>query len=153
MVCGMSAQETARGGATLPRYREHNRRWRAANPEKCRERDRRRRAADPEKFREQARRRYAANLKKSREQQRQRRAANLDTELILFGVRGKNNFLETRKRDHSRKPDEIYPIIEACSPGPFLERFARGSARPGWVVWGDEAAIDCDFVKEEACHD
>jgi len=74
------------------------------------------------------------------------------TELILFGVRGKNartlapgrrqvNFLETRKREHSRKPDELYPIIEAYSSGPFLELFARGSTRPGWVVWGDEASV------------
>jgi N6-adenosine-specific RNA methylase IME4 len=71
------------------------------------------------------------------------------TELLLFGVRGKNartlpagrrqvNLLSTRKREHSRKPDEIYPIIEACSPGPRIELFARG-ARPGWCVWGNEA--------------
>jgi N6-adenosine-specific RNA methylase IME4 len=72
------------------------------------------------------------------------------TEVVLFGVRGKNartlqpgrtqvNYLETRKREHSRKPDEIYPIIEGCSPGPRIELFARGT-RPGWVVWGNEAA-------------
>ena len=71
------------------------------------------------------------------------------TELVLFGVRGKNartlapgrrqvNFLKTQKREHSRKPDEFYPLIEACSPGPFLELFARGS-RPGWSTWGDQA--------------
>jgi N6-adenosine-specific RNA methylase IME4 len=71
------------------------------------------------------------------------------TELILFGVRGKNartlspgrrqvNLLATRKREHSRKPDEIFPIIEACSPGPRLELFARGT-RPGWSVWGNQA--------------
>ena len=71
------------------------------------------------------------------------------TELILFGVRGKNartlapgrsqvNLLATQKREHSRKPDELYPIIEACSPGPFLELFARG-AQPGWDVWGNQA--------------
>lgn len=71
------------------------------------------------------------------------------TELVLFGVRGKNartlapgrtqvNLLATRKREHSRKPDEQYEIIEACSPGPFLELFARG-ARPGWTVWGNQA--------------
>ena len=71
------------------------------------------------------------------------------TELLLFGVRGRNartlqpgrtqvNLLATRKREHSRKPDEMYPIIEACSPGPRLELFARG-ARPGWAVWGDQA--------------
>ena len=62
------------------------------------------------------------------------------TELILFGVRGKNartlgpgrsqvNFLSSRKREHSRKPDEQYPIIEACSPGPFIELFARGDRK------------------------
>jgi N6-adenosine-specific RNA methylase IME4 len=71
------------------------------------------------------------------------------TELVLFGVRGKHartlapgrrqvNFLATRKREHSRKPDELYDIIEACSPGPYLELFARG-ARKGWSVWGDQA--------------
>lgn len=71
------------------------------------------------------------------------------TELLLFGIRGKNartlapgrrqvNFLATQKREHSRKPDEMYDIIEACSPGPFLELFARG-ARPGWSVWGNQA--------------
>ena len=71
------------------------------------------------------------------------------TELLLFGVRGRNartlqpgrtqvNLLATRKREHSRKPDEMYPIIEACSPGPRLELFARG-ARSGWVGWGDQA--------------
>ena len=71
------------------------------------------------------------------------------TELILFGVRGKNartlapgrrqvNYLGTRKREHSRKPDEQYEIIEACSPGPYLELFARG-ARPKWTLWGDQA--------------
>jgi N6-adenosine-specific RNA methylase IME4 len=71
------------------------------------------------------------------------------TELILFGIRGKKartlapgrrqvNLIGTRKREHSRKPDEQYPIIEACSPGPFLELFARG-ARKGWTAWGKQA--------------
>lgn len=70
------------------------------------------------------------------------------TEIILFGVRGKMrtlppgrrqvNIIETRKREHSRKPDEQYEIIEACSPGPYLELFARYS-RPGWTSWGLEA--------------
>ena len=71
------------------------------------------------------------------------------TELVLFGVRGKNartkeagrtqvNLLATRKREHSRKPDEFYGIVEACSPGPYLELFARG-VRPGWAVWGNQA--------------
>jgi N6-adenosine-specific RNA methylase IME4 len=80
------------------------------------------------------------------------------TEIVLFGVRGANartlapgrrqvNLLATRKREHSRKHDELYEIIEACSRGPFLELFARGNAHPGWTAWGDEAAIGCDFVE------
>ena len=47
--------------------------------------------------------------------------------------------LATRKREHSRKPDELYDIIEACSPGPYLELFAR-YPRDGWYAWGDEAS-------------
>ncbi len=43
----------------------------------------------------------------------------------------------TRKREHSRKPDEIYHLIEACSPGPYLELFAR-FLQPGWYQWGNE---------------
>ena len=71
------------------------------------------------------------------------------TELILFGVRGSMrtlapgrrqvNMIETRKREHSRKPDEQYDVIESCSPGPYLELFARYSRR-GWTSWGLEAA-------------
>lgn len=69
------------------------------------------------------------------------------TELLLFGVRGgmrtlqagrtQVNMIATRKREHSRKPDEIYPIIEACSTGPYLELFAR-FRREGWAQWGNE---------------
>jgi len=70
------------------------------------------------------------------------------TEILLFGVRGKNartlqpgrtqvNYLGTRKREHSRKPDDQYPLIEACSPGPRLKIFERGP-RPGWQVWGNQ---------------
>jgi len=69
------------------------------------------------------------------------------TELILFGVRGKMrtlapartqvNLLATRKREHSRKPNEIYQIIEQCSPGPYLELFAREKMH-NWTGWGDE---------------
>lgn len=47
--------------------------------------------------------------------------------------------IETRKREHSRKPDEQYALIESCSPGAYLEMFAR-HARPGWTVWGDESS-------------
>jgi N6-adenosine-specific RNA methylase IME4 len=71
------------------------------------------------------------------------------TEVLLFGVRGKNartlapgrrqeNIMSTQKREHSRKPDEQYKIIEDCSPGPRLELFARGP-RLGWTVWGNQS--------------
>jgi len=70
------------------------------------------------------------------------------TELVLFGTKGKLrtlaparrqvNIIETRKREHSRKPDEQYPVIESCSPGPYLELFAR-YLQPGWHGWGAEA--------------
>ena len=70
------------------------------------------------------------------------------TEPILFGVKGSMrtlapgrstvNMIETRKREHSRKPDEQYDLIESCSPGPYLEMFAR-YAQPGWSVWGNES--------------
>ena len=71
------------------------------------------------------------------------------TEILLFGTRGKNartlqagrtqvNIMNTRKREHSRKPDEQYPLITSCSPGPYLEMFARGK-REGWAIWGNQA--------------
>lgn len=71
------------------------------------------------------------------------------TELLLFGTRGKNartlppgrsqvNYIATRKREHSRKPDEQYELVESCSPGPYLELFARG-VREGWTSWGNQA--------------
>lgn len=71
------------------------------------------------------------------------------TEILLFGVKGKGarteapgrsqiNFIASRKREHSRKPDEQYAIIESCSRGPYLELFARG-VRRGWSYWGNEA--------------
>jgi N6-adenosine-specific RNA methylase IME4 len=69
------------------------------------------------------------------------------TELVLFGVRGhlrtlapgrrQVNIICSRKREHSRKPDELYDLIEECSPGPYLELFARHK-RIGWNQWGDE---------------
>lgn len=70
------------------------------------------------------------------------------TELVLFGVRGalrtsapgrsQVNVIRSENHEHARKPDELYEIIEACSPGPYLELFARGN-RPHWDQWGNEA--------------
>jgi N6-adenosine-specific RNA methylase IME4 len=69
------------------------------------------------------------------------------TELLLFGLRGSMrtlqpgrtqvNLVSTRKREHSRKPDEVYDLIERCSPGPYVELFAR-FRRDGWDQWGNE---------------
>jgi N6-adenosine-specific RNA methylase IME4 len=69
------------------------------------------------------------------------------TEILLFGIRGKMrtlppgrsqvNIVSTRKREHSRKPDEMYDLIESCSPGDYLELFAR-APREGWTGWGDQ---------------
>jgi N6-adenosine-specific RNA methylase IME4 len=76
------------------------------------------------------------------------------TELVLFGVRGSMrtlqpgrtqvNLVSTRKREHSRKPDEFYDLIEACSPGPYLELFAR-FPRAGWDQWGNEDVEENSF--------
>ena len=71
------------------------------------------------------------------------------TELLLFGVKGKAartlspgrrqvNMIQSRKREHSRKPDEQYRIVEECSREPFLELFGRGE-RNGWATWGHQA--------------
>jgi N6-adenosine-specific RNA methylase IME4 len=70
------------------------------------------------------------------------------TEHLLFGTRGglrtgkagrtQTNIIVEPKREHSRKPEGQYGIIEACSPGPYLELFARGPARQGWTTWGDQ---------------
>ena len=69
------------------------------------------------------------------------------TEMVLFGIKGKLrtlqpgrrqvNIIRSRKREHSRKPDELYDIIECCSPGPYLELFARGN-REKWDQWGNQ---------------
>lgn len=74
------------------------------------------------------------------------------TEILLFGIRGKNNrtlqpartqvnLIRSKKREHSRKPDEFISLIEACSNGPFIELFARGD-RTGWDMWGNQATED-----------
>jgi N6-adenosine-specific RNA methylase IME4 len=70
------------------------------------------------------------------------------TELLLFGIRGnlrtlnagrrQVNIIVSRKQEHSWKPEQAYEIIEACSPGPYLELFAR-RRRTGWQWWGNQA--------------
>lgn len=79
------------------------------------------------------------------------------TEILLFGIRGTNNrtlkpgrtqtnIIVSRKREHSRKPEQQYPIIERCSPGPYLEMFARHE-REGWTQWGNEAPERAEQLK------
>lgn len=74
------------------------------------------------------------------------------TEILLFGVKGTNvrtlspgrsqvNLIRSKKREHSRKPDEMIDLIERCSAGPYLELFARGQ-REGWTMWGNQAVED-----------
>ena len=67
------------------------------------------------------------------------------SETVLFGTRGKApikfkaqpNWLFAPLQDHSHKPEEQYAIIERCSPGPYLELFARRH-QPGWDAWGNQ---------------
>lgn len=76
-------------------------------------------------------------------------------ELCLFGTRGKGFAVRTLRRDlsslvggkpipatvHSRKPEQMYDLIEARSHGPYLEMFAR-STRIGWDSWGDQLPLE-----------
>ncbi len=72
-----------------------------------------------------------------------------NTEHLLFGTKGKApilyrsqpTWLFAPKQDHSHKPEEQYAVIERCSPGPYLELFARRK-RQGWQVWGNEVTSD-----------
>ncbi len=80
------------------------------------------------------------------------------TEMLLFGVKGKLRTLQpgrtqvnivlSRKREHSRKPDEVYDVIQSCSPGPFIELFAREKVA-GWTQWGDELAT---YAESKSVH-
>lgn len=65
------------------------------------------------------------------------------TELILVGKRKKSyrtNYIGfmSESFEHSRKPDDLHGLAEACFPGPYLELFGRRS-RSGWTVLGDES--------------
>jgi N6-adenosine-specific RNA methylase IME4 len=73
------------------------------------------------------------------------------TEVCLFGTRGTNirtrqagrtqpNIIVSQKTFHSRKPSEMYNIIEECSHGPYIELFSR-TEREGWTMWGNQAGL------------
>lgn len=46
----------------------------------------------------------------------------------------------SRRREHSRKPDEVYDRIERLASGPYLEMFGR-TTRPGWDSWGNQNVL------------
>ena len=81
------------------------------------------------------------------------------TEQLLLGTKGQApiqfkaqpTWLFAPVQDHSHKPEEVYDIIERCSPGPYLELFAR-RPRQGWHVWGNEVAPDIAFGGLKAAH-
>lgn len=82
----------------------------------------------------------------------------VSTELVLFGIKGSMrtrdmatmNYFEARRGKHSAKPREFYDLVAKCSPGPYLEMFARcykdrqlvcscSRCERGWEVWGNQA--------------
>jgi N6-adenosine-specific RNA methylase IME4 len=73
------------------------------------------------------------------------------TEYCIFAIRGKLpiqfkgqlNWGIHPLQDHSHKPEEVHKIIERCSPGPYLELFAR-RRQPNFDVWGNQ--IDSDVI-------
>lgn len=68
-----------------------------------------------------------------------------NVEIVLLGRRGSpqrlrndiSDLLFAPRREHSRKPDAIFRVIEEYCPGPRLELFSRES-RQGWTTWGHE---------------
>lgn len=76
------------------------------------------------------------------------------TEPLLFGVKGRlpaqvrtqSTLIVAPRSKHSQKPAKSYEVIEAVSPAPRLEMFAR-SRRDGWVSWGNEVAEDLFAVE------
>ena len=70
-----------------------------------------------------------------------------NAEICILGTRGHpkrkakdvRQVILSKRREHSRKPDEQYERIERLVDGPYLEMFARSPHREGWDVWGNEA--------------
>lgn len=69
-------------------------------------------------------------------------------EICLLGTRGKPKrvskdvakLIIAPRREHSRKPDDIYERVERLVPGPYLDMFSRED-RAGWATWGDEEGL------------
>lgn len=73
------------------------------------------------------------------------RTTRKSTEVCILGRRGSPKRLSANVREeifapvreHSRKPDEFFDLVEEYAEGPYLELFSRAS-RPGWDAWGDQ---------------
>lgn len=65
---------------------------------------------------------------------REMRTQRKDLTTLILAKHAKNG---RGKIVHSAKPEESYRLVEAASPSPRLEMFARRK-RPGWTAWGDE---------------
>jgi len=74
-------------------------------------------------------------------------------EFIILGTKGKApilhkaqpNWIFAPLQDHSHKPEEVHKIIERCSPGPYLELFARRRPPGDWSYWGNEIDSDVEI--------
>lgn len=79
------------------------------------------------------------------------RWTRMNPEQCLLATRGRprrlsaavRKLISSPRREHSRKPDEVYERIETLVAGPYLELFAR-QERPGWDSWGNE--VTPEFV-------
>jgi len=73
-------------------------------------------------------------------------------ELCLMGIRGnvkafrcqKPNFIQSKARSHSQKPEEMYQLIEGLGIEPKIELFARRKVE-GWDCWGNEVESDIEL--------
>ena len=70
------------------------------------------------------------------------------SEHCMLAIRGKPVFvhgqyttvLEAVRREHSRKPDEFYAVVEATCPGSRVELFSR-EHRNGWKPFGNTTEL------------
>ena len=77
---------------------------------------------------------------------------NSNVEFVLLGKRGNPERLSrdvkqlifAPRREHSRKPEEIFDRVERLSSPPYIELFARRK-RAGWDCWGNEVESDIDL--------
>ena len=76
-------------------------------------------------------------------------------EVCLVGVRGNMkafrsqqiNFIQSKVRKHSQKPDELYGIIESLDLRSKIELFCR-NRRQGWDAWGDQVSGSIQMILE-----